>query len=96
MSLEAINGGKGMKPEPLIKEKRKTFIGASPLPKFDFFFVDDVKSAVQWLLKEIDKQRIGTENIAEEDKYDTAYKNAYLNALDIVEDLIKKAFEGVI
>ena len=40
------------KPKPL-KNKMKTMIGANPLPKFNFFFVDDVKSAIQGLIEDI-------------------------------------------
>ena len=38
--------------EPL-KGKKRTMIGAKPLPEFNFFFVDDVKSAVQGLIEDI-------------------------------------------
>ena len=38
--------------EPL-KDKMKTMIGARPLPEFNFFYADEVKSAVQGLLEDV-------------------------------------------
>jgi len=58
-----------MKPEPLTKEKiwkTKEFhninIGQSK-KDFDIVLLDDVKSAVEWLLKEIEKEREQIENL---------------------------------
>jgi len=56
--------------EPL-KDKRKTMIGVKPLPKIDFFFADAVKSAVQGLLKDL--QRAINNTVDENKKFHLEY-----------------------
>ena len=52
------------KPEPL-KNKMKTMIGAKPLPKFNFFFADDVKSACEFYLRYRDSPELFVEEYPE-------------------------------
>jgi len=82
------------KPEPLTKDK----IIAE---KYENFFREqDVKSAVQGLLQEIEKE---IENIERKHWYEVKKVNfqtpeewlGYLVCLKKMKDLIKKAFEGV-
>ena len=92
-----------MKPEPLAKKYEEYAKGLwydnvanRRLTQEANEVLDDVKSSAEWLISEIEKTINEVEKEQEEDKYDTAYKNGYLNALDDIEDLIKKAFEGVV
>jgi len=84
-----------MKPEPLTKEKilkRKVDIDKYLLPPLWYWVrVIDVKSAVQWLLKEMDKKR---EEISELENIGD--RNISLLWLDWFEDLVKEAFSGVL
>ena len=99
-----------MKPEPLTEKKMKCLvsdgnISFEPAFKKDIgkitvlFDYKDVKSAVEWLLKEIEKEERKTKRrisnliteCSEED-----YLQGFLNGLKTSKDLIKKAFEGVI
>ncbi|RLE45212.1 hypothetical protein DRJ16_00100 [Candidatus Woesearchaeota archaeon] len=82
-----------MKPEPLTKEKISTF--KTEIGDYHYFEIEDVQSAVQGLLEEIEKKREDVNGEPEEDRYDTAYKNGYLNALDFCEGKIKKWFKAV-
>jgi len=43
--------------EKSLKGKMKTMIGAKTLPEFNFYFADEVKSAVQGLLAEIEDMK---------------------------------------
>jgi len=83
-----------MKPEPLTKGK------IIPEKYENFFSEEDVKSAVEWLLKEIE-ERDFAENKKIAFKEFTALENedycqGIRTGLEIAKDLIKKAFSGVI
>lgn len=88
-----------MKPEPLTKDKiMKEKIIRQPLDesyKHEFLnfyvYLDDVKSAVGWLLKEIEKEKQKAEKRMDDD-YFRGLRNGYIVAIE----LTKKAFEGVI
>ena len=70
-----------MKPEPLTKEKIIELNSEESI-----VYIDELKSAVEWLLKEIEKEK--------EFYYD--YQEEQVALLNWVEKLIKKAFSGVI
>ena len=71
-----------MKPEPLTKEKKKKLFDLGY-----WFHEEDVKSAVQWFLKEIEKKSF---------VYEYWEGQGYLVvALQDIKDLIKKAFEVI-
>ncbi|RLB77420.1 MAG: hypothetical protein DRH24_16280 [Deltaproteobacteria bacterium] len=78
--------------EPL-KNKMKTMIGARPLPEFNFFYADEVKSAVRGLLNDIDKLIKWYEECRDRDyhiftaKRDTAFR---------IKTKIKKWFPDVV
>ena len=87
-----------MKPEPLTKEKIRTVFLDSLSITHKAFFFEDVKSAVDLVLKEIEKEQ---EKLKEQ--YKKARKNTQrtwiggaIGGLEIAKDLIKKAFSGVI
>ncbi len=92
-----------MKPEPLSKILSELIEGF--VDDYEKGYVDrddlidglathielEVKKRVEWLLKEIDKKR------KEMLKYNnTSCGACYVSCLLFVEDLIKKAFEGVV
>ena len=98
-----------MKNEPL-KGKIKTMIGARPLPEFNFFFADDVKSAVQGLISDIvdmkknlqkDLTRIAsyqceTPEKAIEQRVLLEQVHVTITHLDMVLEKIKKWFADVV
>ena len=71
-----------MKPEPLTKEKimHARILGEVGIAKVTK--IEDDKSAVQWLLKEIDEFY--------------AYKDLNEKQKDLLKKAIKKAFSGVV
>lgn len=97
------------KPEPLTEDKMKCVvsdgnISFEPAFKKDvgklaiYFNYRDVKSAVDWLLKEIEK-RENINFVMDELKVrwlDSEWWEGYCYALDWFKNLIKKAFSGVI
>jgi len=68
-----------MKPEPLTKEKIFDMLGVY------IFTLKDVKSAVEWLLKEIEERA----------KHGKKIEDYYIHWKEVVK-LIKKAFSGVL
>jgi len=77
------------KPEPL-KNKMKTMIGARTLPEFNFFFADDVKSAVQGLIEDV-------ENCMWLQALEKTYEGVYkLQPRKHIQDLIKKWFPDAV
>ena len=92
-SDEERTGGDKMtaKPEPLTKEKIRTVFLDSLSISHEAVFSEDVKSAVQWLLKEVEKKKqqiLKRESIRGHE--------IYLAWLGWFESLIQKAFEGVV
>jgi len=82
-------------PEPLTKEKKKKLFDLGY-----WFHEEDVESAVEWLLKEIEKE------IKKHDKYEQELREkglyhealeelGFVSGLNIAKMLIKKAFSGV-
>jgi len=85
-----------MKNEPL-KGKMMTMIGAKPLPEFNFFYADCVKSAVEGLLEEISKlDRIELEEFSDE-QFDNLHDldEVIVHAVDYFKHLVKKWFPDV-
>jgi len=91
-----------MKPEPLTKEK---LIYARILGKVGIAKVitlEDVKSAVQWLLKEIEKENSGNlpnpsfQSKLERTTYWLGFTDGYNHTKNWIKNLIKKAFSGVV
>jgi len=80
-----------MKPEPLTKEKIRTVFLDSLSITHKAFFFEDVKSAVDLVLKEIEKKKQEVLNLESISK-----KEVDLAWLSWFEELIKKAFSGVI
>jgi len=80
-----------MTSEPLTKEKilHARILGEVGIAKVTK--IEDDKSAVQWLLKEI-------ENMKKElsPPIPITYEEGFYRCLAVVEDLIKKAFSGVL
>ena len=91
-----------MKPEPLTKEKIVSLESVKPLPKKAdlFFFYFDVKSAVEWLLKGIEKRDFDENRKIAFKEFTTLENEDYCQGirtgLEIAKDLIKKAFSGVL
>ena len=79
-----------MKPEPLTKEKIRTVFLDSLSITHKAFFFEDVKSAVDLVLKEIEKKKQEVLNLESISK-----KEVDLAWLSWFEELIKKAFSGV-
>ena len=81
-----------MKFEPLTKEKmfdlRDECESWWDLKDWNFFLKEDVKSAVQWLLKEIEKIQNSIED-------PDLYGEGLFDGLTIAKEKVKKAFEGV-
>jgi len=80
------------KNEPL-KNKMRTMIGARPLPEFNFFFADDIKSAIQGLLEEIEEaiKYYTIQNALNK----STFRNERIKGLKIAQSLIKKWFPDV-
>jgi len=78
---------------PIMKMKRKhdkEVIGLQVAFEGEILHIQrDVKSAVQWLLKEIEKKQ-------EETLFIHKYGEGFYDALKFCKDLIKKAFEDVL
>jgi hypothetical protein len=75
-----------MKPEPLKDKWEKETLRI----RVDKLFLQDIKLAVEWLLKEVEK---------EEEKFadlETHYDVGYLDACEKIKNLIKQAFEDVV
>ena len=102
-----------MKPEPLTEKKMKCVVSNGnfsfePAFKEDvgklaiYFNYWDVKSAVQWLLEEIEKERKEVKEAwhqflrVKASETTIARIEGILDGLERVEDLIKKAFSGVL
>ena len=92
------------KPEPLTKEKIfrigliEDVYGIKEVKRLDY---EDVKSAVNWLLKEIEKREKELEDWHSAKSSGVSFLGVkdgweYRNALRWVKDLIKKAFKGVV
>jgi len=108
-----------MKPEPLTKDKiyfvrfkrishnSWQFQEGGYIPKlkekFEFCLPEDVKSAVEWLLKEIEKEieriEINKSNAPWDYKVANLFSpesEGFVKGLKFAKVIIKKAFEGVI
>jgi len=84
-----------MKSGPLTKEKKIKGEDLIPLAEESYFNSKHVKSAVEWLLKEIEnEERYALKMI--EKKHRTNYFSGVRNAFIVAKCLIKKAFEGVL
>jgi len=87
-----------MNPEPLTKEKIDEIedVDMVTMEAYDRKIVDykDVKSAVNWLLKEIEKELKEVEE--PQTLQEKAWVNGFIQGLGKAKDLIKKAFSGVI
>ena len=96
-----------MKPEPLTKEKIFRCVEKNKSEGYRVVFTKDVKSAVEWLLKEIEKEKKVLETKLKEVRQ-LGYPRkedgrtiqrcmlvGSVKELQAIEEKIKKAFEGV-
>ncbi len=85
-----------MKPEPLTKEKIFRCVEKDRDEGYRSLLLNDVKSAVDLVLKEIEKEKKNYKEKQEwKDKHQEFYEGVW-HGLEITRVLIKKAFEGVI
>ena len=91
-----------MKPEPLTKEKIIKSDRVILKENEGLFFSSDVKSAVQWLLEEIEREASGDlpnpsfQTKLEKATYWLGFVDGYNHAKKWIIDLIHKAFSGAI
>ena len=98
-------GGR-MKPEPLTKEKIRTHLEQDEEGRWVIHISGirtiDVKSAVQWLLEEIEREASGDlpnpsfQTKLEKASYWLGFTDGYNHAKKWIIDLIRKAFSGAI
>ena len=93
-----------MNQEPLTKEKigKGSFENEYLLLGYcdKLLILEDVKSAVNWLLKEIEKEERNREicayNVSSYDEGGARFQSGFASGLRHAKFLIKKAFEGVV
>ena len=90
--------GETMKSQPLTKKKILVLNISHPMVLGNIVLLGDVKDAVEWLLEEIEKEQ---EKLKEQHKkarksIQRAWIGGAIGGLEIVKDLTKKAFEGVL
>ena len=85
-----------MKPEPL---KGKRFVAVLRNSNWEGYSVENVKSAVEWLLSEIDKEKkdreISAYDVGHYDEGSARFQSGFASGLRHAEYLIKTAFEDV-
>ena len=87
-----------MNPEPLTKEKIILSEHDINIDEERYVSESDIKSAVEWLLKEIEKEIKYWERAKEHEKDGSqiAYYNRRISELNWCIEKIKKAFSGVL
>jgi len=88
---------KNKKPEPL---KGKISTLKTEIGDYHYFEIEDVKSAVQGLLEEIEKERkkLGEPCRLQDNEplYEWAYQDGWIDCLEWILEKIKKWFKGVV